>query len=214
MKDAAVETMLDELDEVWRRRGLSVGQRDELRRDVAVELEAAAADGVDPRALLGPDVAVFAADLAEARGCHAPRPERWRILIGCLLGTTTGVAACMVATPFVARYLTSRVQLQHHYPVLGPFLAFCGVALVAVLSCAAGVAALLRGQPAMRNTLRRVIPGYLAVGLFTAGAAVAAAFPTHEGGQLALAAGAVLLVVVLPTALTVRIRGSALRQLR
>jgi DNA-binding ferritin-like protein (Dps family) len=79
------------LDRRLRRLHLSRGDRRAIVDDVRGDLLAAAADGVRPATLIGPDVDAFAREAMDQGGYRPWRPEYVRTLLGGVLGTLIGL---------------------------------------------------------------------------------------------------------------------------
>lgn len=87
-----VDELTAELDRHWRRLGLARVTRERLRDDLASDLHAAAAHGLDPRSLLTPDPATFARDTADADGAPLVIPGYTELFLGGLMGAVLGFA--------------------------------------------------------------------------------------------------------------------------
>jgi hypothetical protein len=74
------------VDREWRAIGVVAADRAALARDLRLELAAAAADGVPPASLLGPDARAFARDVAAAAGATRLPHEYGRLLTTALAG--------------------------------------------------------------------------------------------------------------------------------
>jgi hypothetical protein len=103
-------------DRAWRAYGVSAVDRAALAADLRVDLHAAAADGVGPRQLLGPDIAEFARRLADEAGLHREPPELGRLLgtalIGAALGGTLGAVLLRVLSPMFFRLQDGNLPVQ------------------------------------------------------------------------------------------------------
>lgn len=96
---AAVEPVLEELDGARRRAGVLPVDRAEMRADIALDLEAAASDGVDPRLMVRPSIVGFAEEVADARGVRRVRAEYARTCLGAFVGA---LVAFVVGGPLPA----------------------------------------------------------------------------------------------------------------
>ena len=141
-----------------RLRRLRITRRDRraIVEEIRSDLQTAAADGVSPAVLIGPDVDVFAREAIEAGG-YRPRPYDYpRVLTG---GILAAVAAVVVGYLLIVEVLTpvlsSWFTLDGRYPSAGPVVAYGAIALAGVLGVLAAVRWLLAGRPAARETLHR-----------------------------------------------------------
>jgi hypothetical protein len=171
---AQIHAVTAELDRELRRLHIARADRRAIVEEVRSDLAAAAADGVSPTTLIGPEVGAFAREAAEGRG-HRPRPRQYRraVLGGSLAAVLAAAAAYLLIVEVLTPLLSSWFDLGDHYPVAGPVVAFGGIALVAVLVTLAALRLLLTGRPAARETVRRaavLVPLATAAGI---GAAVA-----------------------------------------
>ncbi len=152
---ADIALALSALDGEWRRMQLSRDDRSELGADVAGDLEAAAADGVGPAQLLGPDPSRFAREAAQSRGC-VPKPRAFgRTLIGGVLGLVATAVVALPITWVVFAAVVSAVDLPFRVGALGGFLLFGALSVVGLFGTLAGVAAVLRGRWVGRATVAR-----------------------------------------------------------
>jgi hypothetical protein len=87
MNTPAVDALVTATDRQWRALGVHPDDRVTLAADLRAELEAAAADGVDPADLVGADVTGFARRVAEEAGVERTPP-----LYGQVLGVATAGA--------------------------------------------------------------------------------------------------------------------------
>ena len=160
------------LERALRRLHIAAADRRAIVAEVRADLEAAAADGVSPSALIGPDVEAFAREAAEARG-HQPREAQYpSIVIGGTLAAVGGtVAAYLLIVEFLVPLFSSWFDLDGHYPVAGPVVAWAGMAVAAVLVTLLVLHLLLRGRAAARETVRRasvLVPLAMAAGIAVA----------------------------------------------
>jgi hypothetical protein len=178
------------LDRRLRRLHLARGDRRAIVDDVRGDLLAAAADGVRPEALIGPDVDAFAREAMEQGGYRPWRPEYARTLLGGVLGALASLfVAFWLVVAGVQRLFASWFTLDHHYPVAGPVLVYAVVTVLGVLGALVVLGRVLAGREAGRATVRRaalLLPAAVVVG---AGAAVAVALvPDRPVGSGTVAA--------------------------
>ena len=151
-----IHAVTAELDRRLRRMHLSRDDRRTVVDDVGADLRAAAADGVSPEALVGPDIDAFARKTIDAGG-YRPRPRDYpRVLAGGVLAAVLVVVAAYwlivgVLQPLLASWFT----LDGHYPTAGPVVVYVAIALAGLLGTLAGLRWLLAGRPAARPTLTR-----------------------------------------------------------
>jgi hypothetical protein len=213
MSTRQLDAATAELERALRRLRIAADDRRGIVAEVRADLEAAAADGRNPSALLGPDIATFAREAAEARG-HQPRQAQYpRVAIGGTLAAVVGaVAAYLLTVEFLVPLFSSWFDLDEHYPVAGPVVAWAGMALAAVLLTLVVLHLLLSGRAAGRETVRRaavLVPLAMAVGI--AAAVVVGEYYEYSVDVLAVKAG--LIVVPVASALVVA-RWSAIRHAR
>jgi hypothetical protein len=199
-----------ELERALRRLHIAADDRRAIVAEVRADLEAAAADGRNPSALIGPDIATFAREAAEARG-HQPRQAQYpRVAIGGTLAAVGGaVAAYLLIVEFLVPLFSSWFDLDGHYPVAGPVVAWAGMALAAVLVTLVVLHLLLSGRAAARETVRRasvLVPLAMAGGI----AAAVAVGQSNDYAVGVVVVEAVLIVVPVAIALVVA-RWSAVR---
>jgi hypothetical protein len=159
MNTPTVDGLVTATDRQWRALGVRPGDRVTLTADLRAELEAAAADGLDPADLVGADVAGFALRVAEEAGVERTPP-----LYGQVLGVATGgallsliVGYCLVIglhELFVALFDLPR---DVHVPIwLAAGVFYGGVAAVVVTGAALGVRLVLRHAARIRDTARKM----------------------------------------------------------
>ncbi|WP_457158482.1 hypothetical protein [Modestobacter sp. SYSU DS0875] len=146
--------------------------RRELLDEVGADLTAAAADGVTPAELLGPDRARFAREAAQARG-FPPAPAAWcRTVFGGVLGAAVAlVVGYVVVVVLAPPLLASVVQLDGSYPTAGPVLAYVLMGLVCLAGTLVALATVLRDREAARATVTRaavLLPVVGGIGLLAA----------------------------------------------
>jgi hypothetical protein len=151
-----IEEVTEELDRSLRRMRLSRDDRRTVVGDVRADLETAAADGVGPAALVGPDIDAFARKAVDAGG-YVPRPRDFsRVVAGGVLATVVVVVAAYwlivgVLQPLLASWFT----LDGHYPTAGPVVVYAAITLLGLLGTLAGLLWLLTDRPAARPTMIR-----------------------------------------------------------
>jgi hypothetical protein len=159
MNTPAVDGLVTATDRQWRALGVRPGDRMTLTADLRAELEAAAADGLDPADLVGADVTGFALRVAEEAGVERTPP-----LYGQVLGVATAsallsviVGYCVVIglhDVFVAAFDLPR---DVHVPIwLAAAVFYGGVAAVVVTGAALGVRLVLRHASRIRDTARKM----------------------------------------------------------
>jgi hypothetical protein len=163
--------------------------------DVRGDLQAAAADGVGPAVLIGPDVDAFARRAIEEGG-YRPRPGDYaRVVTGAVLGAVvTVVAGFLLVVVVLQPALASWFTLDGHYPAAGPVVVYGATGLLGSLVTLGRV---LTGRPAARATVRRAA---LLTPLGVAAGVVAATALAHRPGY-PIGAGSIApqaLCVVLP----------------
>lgn len=165
------DALIRQLDRSLRRLGADRAVRLAIADDVRGDLHAAAAEGVHPGALIGPDVNAFARQALEAGG-HAPAPQDYqRLLITSTLAAAVGVPALYLLLSYVVHPLfVDWFELDGRYPTAGPVVAYAFMVLTATAVVIAALYAALAGRPARRETLTR------------------AAFLTPVGGALGIVA--------------------------
>ncbi|WP_127505805.1 hypothetical protein [Actinoplanes solisilvae] len=89
-----IDSVLAEASRAWRAAGVAAPDRARLAADLRLDLESAAADGVDPARLIEGDVAAFARALADEAGVRSGAAQHSRFLVTSLLGgLVAGVAS-------------------------------------------------------------------------------------------------------------------------
>jgi DNA-binding ferritin-like protein (Dps family) len=202
------------LDRRLRRLHLARGDRRAIVDDVRGDLLAAAADGVRPTTLIGPDVEAFAREAMDQGDYRPWRPEYVRTLLGGVLGTLIGLFVAYWLVTGLQRLFASWFTLDGHYPVAGAIVVSVAVAVLGVVSALVVLRWLLAGLPAARATVHRaalLLPAAVVVG---AGAAVAVAtLPDRPVGSGTVAVMALCVAVPFVAALGVS-RWWALRAVR
>jgi hypothetical protein len=199
--DEAIERVLDRADREWRRMRVTGADRTALRADLRRELVGAAADGVSPDELLGPDIGRFARELAASAGMRPVPFALGRLLLAGLIGAVPG----LVLAWFLAwRWWTVPFPLDDGPGEPSQFWRYTACVLVFLLGVLIGISRGLRGDPALDRTLAAVavavpVAGVLAIPV-TMGFASLAGYRTSPPVFLAevaivgaaLAGGAVL----------------------
>ncbi|MEV6846061.1 hypothetical protein [Actinoplanes sp. NPDC051411] len=155
----SVDELVTVTDRQWRKLGVGPGDRATLAADLRAELEAAAADGLDPAGLVGADVAGFARRVAEEAGVERTPP-----LYGPVLGVATAGAVLSLIVGygvviglhdvFVAAFDLPRGT---HVPIwLAAGIFYGGVAAVVIAGAAVGVRLVLRQTSRIRDTATRM----------------------------------------------------------
>lgn len=147
---------IKQLNRSLRRLHMSRADRRTIAQEVHADLMAAAADGVDPRDLLGPDVDTFAKQAMEASGLQPMADDYPRLLIGCTLAAVLGIPAAYLLLSYVLHPLfVDWFELDGRYPTAGPLLAYAVMVLMGTGVVLATLYALLAGRPARKQTLTR-----------------------------------------------------------
>lgn len=143
-----VGDLLGQLERAWRRSGVPRADRRAMREEVGLDLRAAASDGVDPAALLAPDVETFAREAAEARGVARHEAAYARSVAGGLVGAAAALMVAVIGSPLIYEVLVDRVQMSGRYPlpVLGAVGAWGAFGLFCLAGALVGVWAVLRGR--------------------------------------------------------------------
>ncbi|SBT39002.1 hypothetical protein [Micromonospora auratinigra] len=171
-----VDHFLAAADQAWRTAGIDRRDRTTLAADLRTELEAAAADGLDPAELLGTDPAEFARRIAEEAGL-ARNPPRYAQVLGvasggALLSLLVGyVLVNALHQAFVAAFDLPRGVRVPVWLAAGVF--YTGVAAVVVTGAVLAVRVALRDATRVRQTAARMallLPPALAVAILGAAA--------------------------------------------
>ena len=150
----SVEAVRAELDAAWRRLGIRLADRREMAEDIVADLRAGAAEGLDPHAMIGPDVDTFARQVVDARGVPPLEHGYGRMLLGGLLGAVAAVTVGSLPTEAALGRLSSLQQSGRDQWVWA--LSAYGVLAVACTAAAlTGIAVALRGLVAVRATVWR-----------------------------------------------------------
>ncbi|MGY1855561.1 hypothetical protein [Modestobacter sp. SYSU DS0290] len=169
---ARITAVLTQLESSLRRLRIPRADRRAVLADVRGDLETAAADGVDPRALIGPDVDAFARETVEAGG-YRPRATSYARVVGggglaAVLGVVVAyVLVVVLATPVMAALFS----LDSSFPTAGPVVALAAISVLAVLTALAALRWLMAGRPAGPATVRRaalLVPAAAALGVAAA----------------------------------------------
>ena len=171
-----VEAATATLERSLRRLHLTPKDRRSILEEVRGDLQVAAADGVAPEALIGPDPDAFAREAAAAGG-YRPRPGHYgRVLLSGIAGALAAlVAGYLLLDLVVFPLFASAFDLGGFHPVLGAYVFMSALALVVTLGMLAVLALVLRDRPDARATLARaalLLPVASAVGVVLVGRAV------------------------------------------
>jgi hypothetical protein len=202
-----------QLERALRRLHIAADDRRAIVAEVRADLEAAAADGRNPSALIGPDIATFAREAAEARGHRPGQAQYPRVAIGGILAAVVAaVAAYLLIVEFLVPLFSSWFDLDGHYPVAGPVVAWTGMALTAWLVTLVVLHLLLTGRAGSRETVRRAA---VFVPLAMAGGIAAAVAVGHSNGYSVGVVVVEAVLIVIPVAIAlVGARWSAVRHAR
>ena len=174
---AQIADAVQALDREWRRMQLSRTDREGLAAEVAADLEAAAADGVGPGDLLGPDPAGFAREAADSRGCIPQARAYGRTVVGGLTGLVVTTVVAYPLMQLLHAALVALVDLPFTWGVVGGWLAIGALAVVLLLGTLAGSGVALRGRWAARATVTRA--GLLLPPAVGAASGIAYAYARH-----------------------------------
>jgi hypothetical protein len=154
--DRQIDEVTAELDRSLRRMRLSRDDRRTVVGDVRADLETAAADGVSPVALIGPDIDAFARKTVDAGGYLPRRRDFSRVIAGGVLATVVVVvAAYLLIVEVLQPLFASWFTLDGHYPTAGPVVVYAAITLGGLLGTLAGLRWLLTDRPAARPTVTR-----------------------------------------------------------
>ncbi|MFI9528982.1 hypothetical protein [Micromonospora rosaria] len=151
----SIDDVLAEADRAWRAYGVGTADRTALATDLRLDLQAAAADGVDAARLLGGDVAGFARRLAVEAGVRRVRRDYGRVLrtalAGAVLGGVLAYAVLITMYPVFVRLIDIPRSVQ--VPIQVAVAVYYGVpALVVVAGAVLAVRLRLRDLPRIRRT--------------------------------------------------------------
>ena len=153
---ADVQAAAVTLERALRRLHLSATDRRSIIEAVRGDLEAAAADGIDPQSLIGPDPDAFARQAATAGG-YQQRPGHYARLL--LAGAGGALVALVVGYLLIVYAIypaaTAVFDVGGFHPVLGAYVSMSAIALVVALGIVGALALALRGRAAARATLTR-----------------------------------------------------------
>ncbi|MFU8872723.1 hypothetical protein [Micromonospora sp. SL4-19] len=152
-----IDSVLTEADQAWRAYGVGSADRAAFAADLRLDLQAAAADGVDPVQLLGGDVAGFARRLADEAGVRRVRRDYSRLLgtalIGALIGGVLGYGLLVAVYPLFVRMVDIPRSIE--VPIQVAVAVYYGVpAAVVVAGAVIAVRLRLRDLPQVRKTAR------------------------------------------------------------
>jgi hypothetical protein len=155
----AIDNLLAAADREWHALGIHRRDRMSLAADLRTELEAAAADGLDPAELLGTDVREFTRRIAEEAGVARVPPRYGQVLAaaggGGLLSLIVGyVVVIGLHQAFVAAFDLPRSVRVPIWLAAGVF--YGGVAAVVVTGAVLAVRVALRDTPRIRHTAARM----------------------------------------------------------
>jgi hypothetical protein len=132
----------------WRVRGIDRRDRAALSADLRLDLEAAAADGITPDRLLGPDVRDFARRLADEAGARCVPYEYRRLLLTALAGAGPGIVVGYL------RMYWFPLAIDPTTPVAVVLLVYYGLPAALVLAGALiAVWTRMRDVPGIRRTV-------------------------------------------------------------
>ena len=154
-----VDNLLAAADREWRALGIHRRDRAALAADLRTELEAAAADGLDPAALLGADPGGFALRVAEEAGVERTPPRYGQVLAvasaGGILSLVLGyVVVVGLQEAFAAAFDLPRSVRVPLWLAAGVF--YAGVASIVVAGSVLMVRIALRDAPRIRHTAARM----------------------------------------------------------
>ncbi|MEH0972827.1 hypothetical protein V6U77_17045 [Micromonospora sp. CPCC 205546] len=155
----AVDNLLAAADRKWRALGIHRRDRVSLKADLRAELEAAAADGLDPAELLDADPSGFALRIAEEAGVERTPPRYGRVLgvatAGAMLSLVVGyIVVVSLHQAFVAAFDLPRSVRVPLWLAAGVF--YGGIAAVVVAGAVLAVRIALRDTPHIRHTAARM----------------------------------------------------------
>lgn len=142
----SVDALMAELDRAWRRSGVPRRDRVAMAADVALDLRAAAADGLDPRSLLAPDVEGFAAQVAEARDVVRSEPAYARVLLGGMGGACSVFFIVARSSSQLHEFLVDQVELRDRPSLDVAVAAFGALGLACIVGSVFGLAVTLDGR--------------------------------------------------------------------
>ncbi|MEV6374796.1 hypothetical protein [Micromonospora musae] len=150
-----IDSVLAEVDQAWRAYGVGSADRGALAVDLRLDLQAAAADGVDPVQLLGGDVAGFARRLADEAGVRRVRrdygPLLGTALIGAVLGGVLGYGILTALYPLFVRMIDIPRSIE--VPIQVAVAVYYGApAALIVAGAVIAVRLRLRDVPQVRKT--------------------------------------------------------------
>jgi hypothetical protein len=211
-----IDRTLATADRAWRAYGVRRADREELAADLRLDLESAAADGVDPARLLGADVPGFARRLADEAGIHREPPEFGLLLgtalVGAALGAALGFAAMMLAAP-VAIELLDPDPAASGIPVQVAVGVYYGVpAAIVVAGAVVTVRYRLRDLPRIRATALAMAVLLPLAGIVVTPVTMAFAWATDFSTSASVVLTELLLVAGTLAGATVLARRWALRE--
>lgn len=193
------------LDRRLRRQRLPRRDRRVIVEEVRSDLQTAAAAGVSPAVLVGPDIDAFARATIEAGGYRRRSNDYPKLLTGGVLAAAVAVVVgYLLVVELLTPALSSWFTLDGHYPTAGPLVVYGAVALSGLLGILAAVNCLLRGRPAARETLRNaafLVP--IGAGAATAAVIAVARDPDYTTTWASITLQVLLLVLGVALALSV-----------
>ena len=155
-----VDSALATADRAWRKYGVAGADRAALAADLRLDLQAAAADGIGPAQLIGPDIPAFARRLADEAGLARVPAESGRVigttLAGAAAGAGIGLALLAVMYPLLVRLVD--LPRAADVPVQVAVGLYYGLpALVVVVAAVVAVRLALRDLPRIRETGRAMM---------------------------------------------------------
>ncbi|MFC0534153.1 hypothetical protein [Phytohabitans kaempferiae] len=198
--EAAIERAIERADREWRRMRVVEQDRIALRVDLRRELVGAAVDGTPPDELIGPDIGLFARELAQSAGVRQVSYEFRRLLLIGLGGAAPGLVLAwlmiwhwwLVPLPFgdgpmqwVGRYVVSIVVFlggvlvaihrgMREDPVRGRTVAAIAVAIPVAGALATPVTMWLAARAGYSTAAPVLLVEVLVMGAALAGGAVLA----------------------------------------
>ncbi|SCL34468.1 hypothetical protein GA0074692_3839 [Micromonospora pallida] len=171
-----VDNLLAAADREWHALGIHRRDRATLAADLRSELDAAAADGLDPTELLGTNPTQLARRIAEEAGVERTPPRYGPVLgaasAGAVLSLVVGyVLVIGLHQAFVAAFDLPRDVRVPVWLAAGVF--YGGVAAVVITGAVLAVRVALRDAPRIRHTAARMtllLPLALAAGIAAAAA--------------------------------------------
>lgn len=151
-----MDRAISQLNRSLRRLRLDRADRKAIAEDVREDLIAAAAEGVRPVDMLGPDIDAFARQTVDAGG-YDPRTDDYpRVLVIGTLAAALGLPAAYLLLSYLLHPLfVTWFDLDGHYPTAGPVLAYALLVLMGTSVVVTALYAGLAGRPARTETAAR-----------------------------------------------------------